>query len=221
MYFGKVMSRESGHTVKEWSDRISRMSETEQPDSSSSSLSLEDLPQPSFEGEVSIETLSVDGDNPNTMSDELFSVLVDRMRTRGWIAGPIITTTDGMIVDGEHRWRAADDIGLTEVPVKQFELTDGERRLLRQELNKIRGEHDSDRDESEFERIIETQHDEELTDLLDSRNEFDDIEHLIDTETPDFEPVEETEQPDLDDVNHVECPDCGHEFNPGDFNDGR
>ena len=70
--------------------------------------SFDELPQPDFEGTLATDALETDGDNPNEMSDEQFGLLQDRMRQNGWLGGPIITDTDGLIADGEHRWRAAD-----------------------------------------------------------------------------------------------------------------
>ena len=117
--------------------------------------SLEDLPQPDFEGTVATDALETDGDNPNEMTDEQFGLLQDRMRQNGWLGGPIITDTDGLIADGEHRWRAADEIGLEEVPVRQYDIDDAERRLWRQELNKIHGEHDTKRDALEYDYLLD------------------------------------------------------------------
>ena len=68
---------------------------------------LDDLPQPDYEGTVAVDDLETDGDNPNEMSDEQFGLLCDRMRQNGWLGGPVVTNTEGLIADGEHRWRAA------------------------------------------------------------------------------------------------------------------
>lgn len=116
--------------------------------------SLNDLPQPAWDGTVSPDDLHVDGDNPNEQTDELFGLLCENMRKKGWIGNAIITDTDGLIADGEHRWRAAQEIGLDEVPVKQYDLDDAERRLWRQELNKIAGEHDTKRDALEYDYLL-------------------------------------------------------------------
>jgi len=127
---------------------------------------FDDLPQPDFEGTVATDALHTDGDNPNEMTDEQLGLLCDRMRTRGWLGGPIIADTDGLIADGEHRLKAADEIGLSEVPVIQLDVSDTERRLIRQELNKIRGGHNRDRDALEFDRILSDGHADELEELI-------------------------------------------------------
>lgn len=141
-------------------------------------LSLDDLPQPEWKGSVSPDELEVDGDNPNEMDDELFALLSDRIQERGWIGNAIITDLDGLIVDGEHRWRAAKDIDLTTVPVKRYDFDDGERRLIRQELNKISGSHITRRDAFEYDRILDDGYSDPIEELAAATG--DDIEELLD-----------------------------------------
>ena len=138
---------------------------------------LEDLPQPDFEGTVATDALETDGDNPNEMSDEQFGLLQDRMRQNGWLGGPIVTDTDGLIADGEHRWRAADAIGLDEVPVRQYDIDDAERRLWRQELNKIHGEHDTKRDALEYDYLLDAGKADEVHELTQAADE--DLDELL------------------------------------------
>ena len=139
--------------------------------------SLEDLPQPDFEGTVATDALETDGDNPNEMSDEQFGLLQDRMRQNGWLGGPIVTDTDGLIADGEHRWRAAAEIGLEEVPVRQYDIDDAERRLWRQELNKIHGEHDTKRDALEYDYLLDAGKADEVHELTQAADE--DLDELL------------------------------------------
>lgn len=120
----------------------------------SDTLTLDDLPQPEWEGTVPPDELSTDSDNPNEQSDEMFGLLCENLRRKGWIGNAIVTDMDGLIADGEHRWRAAQEIGLDEVPVKRYDLDDAERRLWRQELNKISGEHDRKRDALEYDYLL-------------------------------------------------------------------
>ena len=138
---------------------------------------LDDLPQPAHKGTVDPESLETDGDNPNEMSDEQFGLLCDRMRQNGWLGGPIITNTDGLIADGQHRWQAAQEIGLTEVPVKQYEIDDATRRLWRQELNKIHGEHDTKRDALEYDYLLDNGKTDEVQALTNAADE--DLDELL------------------------------------------
>ena len=141
------------------------------------SESLDDLPQPEFDGTVAPDSLETDGDNPNEMTDEQFGLLCERMRQNGWLGGPIITDTTGLIADGQHRWQAAQEIGLTEVPVKQFEIDDATRRLWRQELNKIHGEHDTKRDALEYDLLLDSGKSDEVHELVNAADE--DLDELL------------------------------------------
>ena len=141
------------------------------------SESLDDLPQPEFDGTVDPDSLETDGDNPNEMTDEQFGLLCERMRQNGWLGGPIITDTTGLIADGQHRWQAAQEIGLTEVPVKQFEIDDATRRLWRQELNKIHGEHDTKRDALEYDLLLDSGKSDEVHELVNAADE--DLDELL------------------------------------------
>lgn len=150
-------------------------------------LTLDDLPQPEREASVPIDELSTDGQNPNEQSEEMFGLLCDNMRTKGWLGNAIVADTDGLIADGEHRWRAAQEIGLEEVPVKFYDIDDAERRLWRQELNKISGEHDTKRDALEYDYLLDHGKSEDVTDLVDATGE--DLDELlaeirVDSSTP-------------------------------------
>jgi hypothetical protein len=140
-------------------------------------LHLSDLPTPEFEGTLAPADLHTDGDNPNEMTDAQFGLLCDRMRQNGWLGGPIITDTDGLIADGEHRWRAAQEIGLAEVPVRQYALDDATRRLWRQELNKIHGDHDPKRDALEYDYLLSNGKTDEVNALVDAADE--DLDELL------------------------------------------
>jgi len=138
---------------------------------------LDELPQPEFEGAVSLDELSIDGDNPNEQSDEIFGLLCDRIQDRGWLGGPIVADTDGLIADGEHRYLAAKEIGLEEVPVRFYDFTDTERRMVRQELNKISGEHDRKRDALEYDLLLQEGRSDDVQDLVDATGE--DLDELL------------------------------------------
>lgn len=140
-------------------------------------MNFDELPQPEREAVVSVDELEVDGENPNEQSEEMFGLLCDNMRTKGWLGNAIVADTDGLIADGEHRWRAAQEIGLGEVPVKFYDIDDAERRLWRQELNKISGEHDSKRDALEYDYLLDHGKSEDVTDLVDATGE--DLDELL------------------------------------------
>lgn len=102
---------------------------------------------------IDTETLRVDGDNPNKMSIRRFEALKKSIQRWGFVV-PIITNKDFLVADGEHRLRAAKDLGLKQVSVVRLPVDDVDRRLLRQVMNKIRGEHDLYLDAEEYYRLV-------------------------------------------------------------------
>ena len=141
-------------------------------------MDLDTLPQPEYEGTISPDELTVDGRNPNEMNSSTFRLLCNRIRTNGWLSGPIIADTDGVVADGEHRLRAAREIGLDSVPVQMHDIDDARRRLWRQELNKISGEHDTKRDAIEYDLLMEDGLVDEVEEISEANEE--DLEELLD-----------------------------------------
>lgn len=140
-------------------------------------MNLDDLPQPEFEGTVPPDDLDTDGENPNEQTDGVFGLLCDRMRERGWLGGPIVADTANLVADGEHRLRAAREIGLSEVPVKCYDFSDADRRLVRQELNKIDGEHDRKRDALEYSTLLDAGKVDEVDAIVNAADE--DLDELL------------------------------------------
>ncbi len=102
---------------------------------------------------VSIEDIKLDNNNPNKMTKDQLEALKEGIKKFGFIV-PIVTNKDLVVVDGEHRYRAAKDLGMTEVPIIKLNVSEVEGVMLRQIMNKLKGEHVLDKDISEFERII-------------------------------------------------------------------
>ena len=101
---------------------------------------------------VDVEKLRVDGDNPNRMSVRQFKALKKSIQRWGFIV-PIITNKGFLVADGEHRLRAAKDLGMKQVAVVRLPVDDVNRRMIRQVMNKIRGEHNLFLDAEEYYRI--------------------------------------------------------------------
>lgn len=67
--------------------------------------------------------------NPNCMTDDEFAELVEEVRHLGRLPKPVVVreVEDGyLIVDGEHGWRAACEVGLAEIPCEVIEADDFE-----------------------------------------------------------------------------------------------
>jgi ParB-like chromosome segregation protein Spo0J len=115
---------------------------------------------------VNVVDLKTDQNNPNKMSKEQHERLSASIRKWGFIV-PIITNKDLLIADGEQRWTVAKSLGMTQVSVIKLPVEDVDRRLLRQVLNKLRGEHDRELDAAEFQIIIDLGKEDDLKYLLD------------------------------------------------------
>jgi hypothetical protein len=70
------------------------------------------------------------------------------------------------VTDGEQRALAMKELGMTECSVIRLLVEDVDRRLLRQVLNKLRGEHLKELDAEEFRIIVDAGAEEDLKYLL-------------------------------------------------------
>ena len=140
-----------------------------------------DLPGPDWPAEmlVAVSEIGVDGDNPNEMDDDSFSELISGIRQDGWLQPILIKPApEGedvsyLIADGEHRWKAAkDEFGFEEVPALiGDDWSEAQRRMVRQRMNKVHGEHDPTADALEFDQLVDEGYRDEVLDLLDARDE--------------------------------------------------
>src|SRR3990170_7441194 len=96
--------------------------------------------------------LRVDNENPNRMSVRRFEALKKSIQRYGFVV-PIITNRDLLVADGEHRLNAAKELGMKQVSVVRLPVDEVDRRLIRQVMNKLRGEHDLFLDAEEYYRI--------------------------------------------------------------------
>jgi ParB-like chromosome segregation protein Spo0J len=55
---------------------------------------------------------------------------------------PVIVNMDNVIVDGEHRWRAAQALGMAEIPIVKVDMSDEQMRIATISHNRARGSHD-------------------------------------------------------------------------------
>ena len=114
---------------------------------------------------IPIGDLKVDGQNPNRMSDKQHKALAESIKRWGFLV-PVITNKDLLIADGEQRYTVAKSLGMKEIPTIILPVDDVNRRLIRQVMNKLKGEHDLVADAMEFERIIHAGKEDDLKALL-------------------------------------------------------
>jgi ParB/RepB/Spo0J family partition protein len=80
---------------------------------------------------VDAKSLRPSGYNPNMLSDDQRAQLVDEIKRQRKLLKPLVCRQDGdhfVIIDGEHNWQAAVEVGLAEVPVEVVEADDFECR---------------------------------------------------------------------------------------------
>jgi ParB/RepB/Spo0J family partition protein len=80
--------------------------------------------------------------NPNRQSDDDFELLLRSIEDNGFTV-PIVVNRDTMtIVDGEHRWRAAQALGMEEIPVVYVDQTIEQQMTATLTHNRARGTED-------------------------------------------------------------------------------
>ena len=117
-----------------------------------------------------IRLLSADQNNPNRTSINQQDQIWRSLQKYGW-AYPIITNKDGTYADGEQRAEICKQHGEFYAPVLRLPVSDVDRRMLRQILNKLKGKHNQELDEQEYIRILQQGEKEDLKALLESVGE--------------------------------------------------
>lgn len=103
--------------------------------------------------------------------------LHESMQKFGYLT-PIIIDQDFNIADGEHRALIYKEFSIEEIPAYQLSLQDDtERRILRQVMNKLHGEHDKQLDADELALIFQNNKLDELTTLIAAQKE--DLQRLV------------------------------------------
>lgn len=89
--------------------------------------------------------------NPNEMTPFIFAKELDSIREHGMIDPILVRETQVEhprfeIIDGEHRWRAAGDLGLPEIPIANLGVvSDAVAKRLTITMNELRGTSNSAR----------------------------------------------------------------------------
>ena len=117
-----------------------------------------------------IRLLTADQNNPNRTTLKQQEQIWRSLQKYGW-AYPILTNKDGTLVDGEQRTEVCKQHGEFYAPVLRLPVSDVDRRMLRQILNKLKGKHNKELDSAEYIRILQQGEKEDLKALLESVGE--------------------------------------------------
>ena len=117
-----------------------------------------------------IRLLELDQTNPNRTTIKQQEQIWNSLQKYGWTY-PILTNKDGTLVDGEQRTQICLQHNEFFAPVLRLPVSDVDRRMLRQILNKLKGKHNKELDVAEYIRIIEKGEKEDLKTLLESVGE--------------------------------------------------
>jgi len=117
-----------------------------------------------------LRRLRSDENNPNKMTVNQRNQVWRSLQKYGWTY-PIITNKDGVYADGEQRAEVCKEHDEFFAPVLRLPVSDVDRRMLRQILNKLKGKHSKELDGAEYMRIIEAGEKDCLKALLESVGE--------------------------------------------------
>ena len=117
-----------------------------------------------------LRLLKSDENNPNKMTVNQKNQVWKSLQKYGWTY-PIISNKDGVFADGEQRAQVCIGNGEFFAPVLRLPVSDVDRRMLRQILNKLKGTHSRELDNAEYKRIVEAGESESLAALLQSIDE--------------------------------------------------
>ncbi len=117
-----------------------------------------------------IRLLQSDQNNPNRTTIKQQEQIWRSLQKYGWTY-PILTNKNGVLADGEQRAEICKQHGEFFAPVLRLPVTDVDRRMLRQILNKLKGKHNKELDAAEYMRIMEQGEKDYLKTLLASVGE--------------------------------------------------
>ncbi len=101
---------------------------------------------------VKIKDIKLDDTNPNEMSDIKREALRTTIKKFGFLE-PVVINKDMMMVDGEHRLQILKEEGETEITAIKINVSDIDKKIIRQTMNKLRGVHNPRDDIEDLIRI--------------------------------------------------------------------
>jgi hypothetical protein len=136
-------------------------------------------------------------------------VIAESIRANGFYGAVVAQKSTGHILAGNHRWRAAQEAGMPDVPVLWVDVDD--ERALRILLADNRTSDVATNDPAVLAELLAG-----LPDLTGTGYQPSDMSALLGQAVPQFEPVGADEQPRLDQrAAQGPCPGCGLEWRVG------
>lgn len=124
---------------------------------------------------VDLSDIKFDETNPNELTQDQMESLKMTMEKFGYLV-PVILNKDHTVIDGEHRVRIYQELGKRKIPAYVIDVDTIDLKILRQLMNKLRGEHDKQKDADEFKSIFEAGKLDEFSRLLaKDKGEFEQI----------------------------------------------
>ena len=93
---------------------------------------------------VPTDSINPNSYNPNRQDKDDFALLLRSIREDGFTQPVVVHKETRTIVDGEHRWRAARELGMAELPVVFVDMDAEQMRLSTLRHNRARGSEDVD-----------------------------------------------------------------------------
>ena len=114
---------------------------------------------------ITVNDIKFDDTNPNILTPEQMIALKETIKKFGFLA-PVILNKKLEVIDGEHRVTVYKELKKETIPAYVIDVDTIDKKILRQLMNKLRGEHDPFKDKEEFKMIHEAGRLNDFTNLL-------------------------------------------------------
>ena len=115
---------------------------------------------------VNPKKLTLDAENPNRMTKSQLAGLSKSIEKFGFLV-PIIIDENNAVINGHQRLQAAQSLNLTKIPaVRAADLSEDDKLMLTQTLNKLTGTHDPRKDLAIFQKLLKANKMDEFSGLI-------------------------------------------------------
>jgi hypothetical protein len=114
---------------------------------------------------IDLEKIKFDKTNPNVVSEQQMKGLQRAVKKFGFLV-PVVLNQKYQILDGEHRVRIYQKLGMKQIPAYIINVDKLDGKILRQVMNKLKGQHDPIKDSTEFQVLFKNDKLEDLAKLL-------------------------------------------------------